>query len=189
MIDLIATGGMRHTVLVNGSVWSDHSQPHKAHESAYDVGVAALRQLAEGTVEAFPEIRVVSTNTVRAEPDPNQDVVEIPPSPDAPPTSDGGLELLDFLEAVDPFDPNDVVLLTPSPLSPIDQVIAMAMNAAAEESKTRSFPRNMLIVPVRIEDPAGGPTPVRVGAVWRGYKLGFDKRDKTAIRIGMGGGS
>lgn len=190
MIDLIATGGYAHTVLVNGSKWSGpHSQPHKAHESAYDAGVQALRHIAEGTLDEFPEIRVISRNEIRAEVDPNQDLAEIPAASD-PPTSDGGLDLIDFINAVDPFDPDNVEIIEAGPLTERDARIYAGMRELAERSKQGTFaedPRNFLLKPYVARVGEDGE-PVRIGWAWRGYKLMVDQRDTTAIRIGVGGG-
>lgn len=180
MIDFKGAGTQYHRVMANGQLWSKHTTRYKADESAYDLGVEALRQMQEGTLTEFPTIFIESSGRVNVVPDPDNTPAMIP-APSSPPTSDDGMDVVDFFDIIDPFDPATAVVLQTTPLTPLQAVIAGAMIAAAAHSKEKPWPHSMM--PSATFITLDGKS-IRIGATWRGYKLGVDQRDKTAIRIG-----
>ena len=182
MIDTVATGGFQFHVLVNGVLWSSHSQQYKATDSARDVMLASISQLQAGNLTELPEIRVRSHNELRIELDPSADLsVEIPAPPELP-VSDGGVELVDFFDLVaNPVDPSSVRTVVPANMTEAEIEMIGGAKATAAESKK---PGHWLIDSTSTQDSEGRYR--RFSLAWRGYCLLLLWRDKTALKIGVG---
>lgn len=167
-------GGAYRRVLVDGREWSKHTNDFLAADSANDVGIAALDHLARGIISRFPLIEIDGGARVVYEPDPDDTTIELPPEY-MPPTSDGGLDLVDFLDQQFPYQGGGTVL-------PDGTSLEVLQKTAADVSKQ---PGKWLFVPLRTLDAAGKST--LIGAAWRGYVFMYLWRDRTAIRIGLGG--
>jgi hypothetical protein len=179
MIDFVGVGAQYFRVVANGQLWSQHTTRYKADESAYDLGVEALRQIQAGTLAAFPTIYVDAAGRVDVVPDPDNIPANIP-APPTPPTSDGGMDVVAFFDTfMDPYDPATAIILTTGALTPLQSVMYDLMSQSAERSKA---PGRWLASGVFMVIDGN---PVRIGATWRGYKLMLDQRDKTAIKIGV----
>lgn len=91
-------GGAYIRVYVNGQEFSKHTSSAHAADRANDVGMEALRALAAGEIAAFPLIYTQQDGRIVYEPDPSDTSVTLPPAPPGTVASDGGVDLVEFLE-------------------------------------------------------------------------------------------
>lgn len=181
MIDSRAVGGAWHLVMVNGVEFSRHTTDYKASERAYDLAVSFLDQLSQGVITQFPQVQVLYDRRIVFEVDPSFDPgdEQVPPPPSTPPKSDGGLDVMDWWDTyIDPIDPNNLIDIPPAVVDSVTAQRDADIRGAADRSRTQWRP-------VRTVAPTIDGGWETVAVCWRGYKLIFDQRDKTAIKIGV----
>lgn len=164
MIDARAEGGAYTRVFLNGQEWSKHTAPHKAAETAYDLALEALRQ----GVTPFPKIWTFVDGRVYYEPDPNVEAATIPPAPQ-PVISDGGEDLIDFLERIGPTPRVEVEITAPTLMQGLEVFL----------DSTRA---GWLIEKMYHRAADGTKTLVAYG--WRGFGLVVHRRVKGTIKLG-----
>lgn len=168
-VELTARGSGYYRVIVNGAQFSQHTTEREAIESVTEVLYGA------------PDATVYYDHDYHVDAELSLDSAEVPPvtDPDVLPTSDGGMDLVEFLQMLDEQASGPVI--TGTVLEAPDMYSGLEHLTRQHRDEGSWLFQRLSVLMAGPDEPA-----TQVGLSWRGYMLLWHLRDKAAIRINAG---